>query len=116
MFVVICVLYFKKKHPPAQTVACPGYHILALVESVKTKGRLLSFLLQLNPVSQGKPCKFSHRKARGKEVTISEPTSSAENRRLLRRAHGRCRASLKAAFSKGTRDNTESAVIQVTST
>lgn len=66
MLVGIYPLYFKKKHPSAQTIACPGYHILALEEAAKTKGTLLSFLLQLNTLTQGKSCKLRHRKAKAK--------------------------------------------------
>lgn len=38
-----CVLYFKKEHPSAEKMVCPGYCILALVEAVRSKGRSLSF-------------------------------------------------------------------------
>lgn len=42
-----CVLYFKKEHPSAEKMVCPGYCILALVEAVRSKGRSLSFWLWL---------------------------------------------------------------------
>lgn len=91
---VFCLPYFKKKYPSAQTIACPGCHVLALEEGVRIKGILLSFLLQLNTLTR-EILQTQTQEGRGKEVTIPEPTRSAENKRLLRTAHGRCRATLK---------------------
>lgn len=45
-------------------------------------------------------------KGRVIEMAICEPTASAENGGLLRRARSKCTASLKAAFPKGARDHT----------